>query len=215
LDSRDQYTLAAEDPGSLAYTFAFGAAAFFVLDTRTRRVKSRTETSMLGEGQWKVLEKWLLAVKDAYPVKFLVTSGTLLFSMWLDITRDRWQGFPGERDRLLHFLAAHSIEGVYLLAGDLHSAHAVRADLYAPQDRILPLWEFCASPFEQDPNRVASRTYWPLRRGPVKRQQLFFCLRQHNFGIVRVDFSAPDTPQVRFEVYGDTGELLGEVSNQG
>ena len=214
LDSKAQYTLAAEDPGSLAYTFTFGAAAFFVLDTRTMRVKSRADTTMLGEGQWKVLEKWLQAVKDAYPVKFLVTSCSLLFSMWLDFPRDRWSGFPRERDRLLNFLAAHGIEGVYLLTGDLHTAHAVRADLYGPQDRVLPLWEFCASPFEQSPNRLSSRTYQPLRTGPVKRQQLFFCARQRNFGVVRVDFPTTDSSQVRFEVYGETGELLGEVSNK-
>ncbi len=215
LDANDQYALAAADPGSLAYTFTFGAAAFFVLDTRSMRVKSRAETTMLGEGQWQALETWLQTVKDAYPVKFLVTSGTLLFHMWLDIARDRWSGFPGERDRLLHFLAAHDIRGVYLLAGDLHSAHAIRADLSGPQNRSLPLWEFCASPFEQDPNQLASRTYWPLRPGPVKRQQLFFCARQHNFGVVRVDFSTAATPQVRFEVYGEAGELLGAVSDQG
>jgi len=213
LDSKGQYALAAEDPGSLAYTFAFGPAAFFVLDTRTMRVKSRADTTMLGEGQWKVLEKWLLAVKDAYPVKFLVTSCTLLFDMWLDIPRDRWSGFPSERDRLLQFLVDHNIQSVFLLCGDLHAAHAIRADLYGPQDHILTLWEFCASPFEQSPNRFSSQTYRPLRNGLVKRQQLFFCARQRNFGVVRVDFSTTDSPQVRFEVYGETGELLGEVSN--
>lgn len=215
LDANEQYTLTTDDPGSLAYTFTFGAAAFFVLDTRTMRVKSRTERSMLGEGQWQVLEKWLLAVKGTYPVKFLVSSSTLLFPMWLDFPRDRWPGFPRERDRLLHFLAEHCIEGVYVLAGDLHSAHAIRADLDARQDRSLPLWEFCSSPFEQAPNRFSSFTYWPFTSKPVNRQKLFFCLRQHNFGIVRVDFSTPVFPQVRFEVYGDTGELLGEVSNIG
>jgi hypothetical protein len=132
--------------------------------------------------------------------------------MWLDFARDRWSGFPVERDWLLTFLAEHDIRGVYLLAGDLHSAHAIRAELSGPPDRALPLWEFCASPFEQDPNQLASRTYWPLRPGPVTRQELFFCVRQRNFGIVRVDFVPPDTPQVRFEVYAETGELLGEVS---
>jgi phosphodiesterase/alkaline phosphatase D-like protein len=169
---------------------------------------------MLGEGQWKALEKWLLVVKDAYPVKFLVTSCTLLFSMWLDLPRDRWSGFLRERDRLLNFLAAHGIEGVYLLTGDLHAAQAIRADLYGPDGRVLPLWEFCASPFEQSPNRLSSRTYRPLRTAAVKRQQLFFCAHQRNFGVVRVDFSTTDSPQVRFEVYGETGELLGEVSNK-
>ena len=120
-----------------------------------------------------------------------------------------------KRDRLLNFLAAHGIEGVCLLTGDLHTAHAARADLYGQHDRVLPLWEFCSSPFDQSPNRFSSRTYRPLRTGLVKRQQLFFCARQCNFGVVRVDFSASDSPQVKFEVYGETGGLLGEISNKG
>ena len=211
LDQEDQYVLAGEDPGSLAYTFTCGAAAFFVLDTRTRRVKNRTETMMLGEGQWRVLEKWLLAVKDAYPVKFLVTSCALLFDMWVDFARDRWSGFPEERERLLRFLADQGIDGVYLLAGDLHSAHAVQAELVGPHGRGLSLWEFCATPFEQDPNRLSSRTYRPVRSQAIKSQKLIFSVREQNFGLVRVDFSTANDLRVRFEVYGKTGELLDKT----
>jgi phosphodiesterase/alkaline phosphatase D-like protein len=140
LNPAGQYILEASQPGSLAYTFNFGAAAFFVLDTRTMRVCNRQERIMLGDDQWQALENWLLLVKQAYPVKFLVTSCALLYNMWLDIPRDRWSGFPEERNRLIHFLAANDIQGVYLLAGDLHSAHAIRADLYTLQGRDLPLW---------------------------------------------------------------------------
>ncbi|MBU4224378.1 MAG: alkaline phosphatase D family protein, partial [Chloroflexi bacterium] len=148
VDHGTQYGLHRDDPGSLAYTFEFGAAAFFVMDTRTMRIKNRQEQMMLGEGQWQALEDWLLAVKDAYPLKFLVTSCAVLFSMWADIPRDRWSGFPKERDRLLHFLAANGIEGVYFLTGDLHSAHAISADLYGPNRQPLRIWEFCSTPFE-------------------------------------------------------------------
>jgi phosphodiesterase/alkaline phosphatase D-like protein len=206
-DARGQYSLATADPGSLAYSYTCGAAAFFVLDTRTMRIKSRTERTILGEGQWRILENWLLSVKDAFPVKFLVTSCSLLFDMWIDVARDRWSGFPAERDRLLHFLAAHAIKGVYLLTGDLHSAHAVRAGLDSPQGP-LPLWEFCATPFEQATNWLSSRTYRPPRSAVLKSQKLYFSLREPNFGLVRVDFSIPDNPHVTFEVYGKTGELL-------
>ncbi|MCI0521216.1 MAG: alkaline phosphatase family protein, partial [Chloroflexi bacterium] len=186
LAASGQYALSASDPGSVAYTFAFGGAAFFVLDTRTMRVVNRRERVMLGEGQWQALEAWLLAVKDAYPVKFIVTSCALLFSMWLDVPQDRWSGFPQERSRLLHFLAANDIQDVVLLAGDLHSSHAVYAELYGAQGRPLPLWEFCSTPFEQSPNKLARRTYLPLRGGAVKTTRLEFVQAQNNFGIVRV-----------------------------
>jgi alkaline phosphatase D len=215
VDARGQYILAREDPGSLAYTFTCGAAAFFVLDTRTRRVKGRTEQTMLGEGQWQLLERWLLAVKDAYPVKFLISSCALLFDIWVDIPRDRWSGFPAERDRLLHFLATHGIEGVYLLTGDLHSAHAVRAELNGPHGKAIPLWEFCATPFEQDPNWLASHTYRPLRSAALKSQEVLFTLDELNFGLVRVGFAGTNEPRVSFEVYGKTGELLGQAGENG
>ena len=211
LDQAGQYALDMDDPGSLAYTFTFGAAAFFVLDTRSMRVCRRSERTMMNEGQWQALKSWLLAVKNTYPVKFLVTSCSLLHPMWHDIPRDRWSGFPEERDRLLHFLAANGIEGVYLLAGDLHSSHAVYAELYGPQGQSLPVWEFCSTPFEQNPNRLARYTYTPLRSGPVKISRRVFCVSQCNFGVVRVDFSKGKRPRITFQVYGEQGEMLGEV----
>jgi alkaline phosphatase D len=211
LNEEGQYALSVGDPGSLAYTFTFGAAAFFIMDTRTMRVKSRHTRTILGEGQWRALESWLLAVKDEYPIKFLVTSGALLFNMWIDIARDRWSGFPEERARLLHFLAANGITGVYLLTGDLHSSHAVRAELYGPQETALPIWEYCTSPFEQNPNLLSRRTYTPLRRGPIRSQDLLFNIAQNNFGVIRVDFPEQGGPQVCFEVYDEAGQILAEV----
>ncbi len=207
INDAGRYTLEAKDPGFLAYTFTYGAAAFFVMDTRTMRVRGKSKPTILGEAQWEALEEWLLQVKDAYPVKFLVTSSALLYSMFIDIARDRWSGYPRERDHLLHFLAANGIEGVYFLAGDLHSAHAVSAELYGPNRKPIPIWEFCASPFEQKPNWLSRFTYIPIRSGAVRRQKKHFCVSAINYGLVRVDFSEPQRPRVRFEIhYRDEGE---------
>jgi alkaline phosphatase D len=211
LDRQDQYILDPGHPGSLAYTFTFGAAAFFVLDTRTMRVKSSNKRFILGEEQWQALERWLLAVMDDYPLKFLVSSGAVLFQMWVDLARDRWSGFPEERQRLLNFLAANGIEGVYILCGDLHFAHALCAELYGPQGQTLPVWEFCSSPFEQQTNWLARHTYTPVRGGPIQSQKNYFTIAENNFGIVRVDFSKSGQPQVHFEVYGENGDLLVTV----
>jgi phosphodiesterase/alkaline phosphatase D-like protein len=208
-----QYDLAPSDPGSLSYTFTYGAAAFFVLDTRTMRIANRAQQTMLGEAQWQALQTWLLAVRESFPVKFIVSSCSLLFDMWLDIPRDRWSGFPQERNRLLHFLAANGIEGVYLLTGDLHSAHAIRAELYGPQARALPVWEFCSTPFEQHPNWLSSRTYRPPHSAPIRGQECFFKVNALNFGVVRVAYPQGEAPQVRFEVYGVDGRLLGEAGD--
>jgi phosphodiesterase/alkaline phosphatase D-like protein len=215
LDMNGQYALPPGDPGSLAYTFTFGAAAFFVLDTRSMRVKSWRGRNILGKAQWKVLEDWLLAVKDRFAVKFIISSSSILYDLWIDLARDRWSGFPQERDRLLHFLAANDVRGVYVLAGDLHSAHAVRTELYGPQGSPISVWEFCSSPFAQNTNWLSSRTFRTIRSGPVKKQEPAFVLAKHNFGVIQVDFEGNATPCVCFRVYGKKGELLAEVDERG
>ncbi len=211
-----QYLLTRGDAGSLAYSFTFGSAAFFVMDTRTMRVRDlwprrQHEASMLGEGQWRALEAWLLAVKDDYPVKFLVTSSALLFDLFLDIPRDRWSGFRRERRRLLSLLAAEGIENVYLLAGDLHSTHAVKAELDGPRGKQITLWEFCSTPLEQTPNRYAHLLYRPLNQPPIRKTDCKFIVSQNNFGLVRVTYDASGQPQVHFEVYGEDEQLLAEA----
>jgi phosphodiesterase/alkaline phosphatase D-like protein len=225
LNREGQYTLAAADAGSLAYSFTFGAAAFFVMDTRSMRTNfvrsvrglhslwsgAQGATAMLGEGQWRALEAWLMAVKDDFPLKFLVTSSALLFDLWFDIPRDRWSGFRSERRRLLSLLANEQVEGVYVLAGDLHSSHAVRVELSAAGGRCLPVWEFCSSPLDQEVNRYSRLLQRSLRGAPVQRHDCPFVVSQNNFGQVTVDYEPSGKPRVSFEVFGEKGDLLGRV----
>lgn len=211
MTSTGQYQLEESDPGSLAYTFEFGGAAFFVMDTRTMRVRGSGERTMLGSGQWQLLESWLLSVKDRYPVKFLVSSGSVLFRMWADIPKDRWTGYTVERDRLLQFIAANDIQGVYILTGDLHSGHAIQAKLFGPGSQDLVVWEFCASPFEQKPNRLAKLTHANISSPALKDQYCHWIFPQANFGVVRVGFTSQGDAQVTFELRDEFGQLLGSA----
>ena len=167
-----EYTLQGDDPGSLAYTFTYGGAAFFVLDLRTWRVHAPSGSTLLGGAQWKILEDWLLAVKDLYPVKFLISSSAFLMDRWLDFSLERWSAFPQERARLLSFLAANDIEGVYILTGGLRAAYAVRLDLYGPQGKDLQVWEFASSPLEHKRGSQVGALGNPLRSGLAKRSTL-------------------------------------------
>jgi hypothetical protein len=166
---------------------------------------------MLGEGQWRALEAWLNTIGRIYPLKFIVSSCALLFRMWADIPRDRRSGFPQERERLLSLLAEKGISNVVILAGDLHSSHAVRAELFGPHGQSIPVWEFCSTPFEQSPNWLARYTYDPRRFGPVKTLERRFTIAENNYGVVRVNYSEDGAPQVRFEVYGDQGQLINHA----
>ncbi len=195
-DAKGEYVLQRHDPGSLAYSFYFGGAAFFVLDTRTMRVGGK-QRSMLGEGQWNVLKEWLKESSE-YPVKFLVSSGSLLYPFMMDIAGDRWSGFPLERERLLEFLAVNEIE-VHILTGDLHSGHAITAELKSPSGRRIPIREYCASPFEQK-SIYASYTYIPVRSKWLAKQRKHFYHAHRNFGIVDVNFDSPN-PGVTFTLH--------------
>jgi alkaline phosphatase D len=211
LNAAQQYSLSPDDRGSLAYAFNYGATAFFVLDTRTQRMRNWQEHTMLGPAQWEVLEGWLSAVKDTHPVKFIVTSSALLFYMFSDFPADRWPGFPQERSRLLNFLAKNDIQGVHLITGDLHACHAVYAELSGPGGKAVPLWEYCSSPFDQQPNWLAPLAYWRLHSQPVVRQVKKFCIDRLNFGVVRVNLDDPASPAVKYEVYGEHNEKLAEA----
>jgi alkaline phosphatase D len=205
-EGEEKYSLNPQHPGSLAYTFVFGAAAFFVMDTRTMRVKNRREDRMLGDGQWDLLKEWLLQVRERYPVKFLVSSSSVLYSMFGDFLGDRWSGFRTERDRLLRFIGDNQIDNLYILAGDLHSSHFMSAEC-GSYDHPVVIHEFCSTPFEQVCNRYARILYSSIKTGAIHHPKRHFVIAEPNFGIVNVRFHN-GKPRVFFSLYGTDGELL-------
>ncbi len=199
-----------EDEGHFAYTFTYGSAAFFVLDTRFHRVRAPQQNRLLNNAQWHALEAWLLEVRDRYPFKFIVSSISVLSDLWVDISRDRWNGFSDERRRLLHLIAAHRVPGLFFLTGDLHSGHAIRAELTTDQDP-LTVWEFGASPFAQTPNTLSRWTFRKtLSDGPVLRLERAFVVDQPHFGVIYLN---PDEEglSLTFAVYNAQNERLHQV----
>ncbi len=186
--------------GPLAYEFEYGMAAFFVTDTRTQRVLNKNERQLLGEKQWKKLEMWLLKKKDTHPVKFIVSSISILTDIIGDPTDDRWGGFKEERERLFKFISDHEIEGIYFLAGDLHSAHAVSADVISASGDKLTIKQFCSSPFEQKPANFTGLLDHPSQSPFLQNKKRLFSISEINYGIVNVDFSNKKNPQVSLEL---------------
>jgi phosphodiesterase/alkaline phosphatase D-like protein len=213
LDNAGRYDLSSPHTGGLDYTFEYGAAAFYVLDTRTQRVKNPRQRIMLSEIQWNSLENWLVNVKDAFSAKFIVSSGAILYRFFLDIPADRWSGFAADRDRLLDLLVKHDVQDVYFLTGDLHAAHAIRAEYPGPDGENRVIWEFCSTPFEQQPNTKSGILFNPFTFWKFENFDLEFRVAANNYGIVQVDFSSGQKPSVQFEVYGEDGQLLGTAGN--
>jgi phosphodiesterase/alkaline phosphatase D-like protein len=197
----------AESPasGSQAYSFYYGATAFFVLDTRTERISSG-EKRVLGEAQGDSLEQWLLAVRDEFPVKFIVSSAGILSETIGDLGNHQ-QSFRQERDRLLFFLAANAISGVYILAGGLHEGHAISTELHGPESRSIPLWEFGIAGVEQRPNLLAPILKKRPRSPALHNSKIHYSIGKTNYGVVQVSFSEACGPRVRFELhYADRAE---------
>ncbi len=210
------FNLMGEDAGSLAYTFYYGAAAFFVMDTRTMRVHNKETQIMLGETQWKMLTEWLMDVKDVYPVKFIASSSAFLFEMFGDIANDRWSGFKAERDRLLFFLAEQGIENVYILAGDLHEAHAISAELPGPNGKVIPIWEFCATPFKQGINWMAKLLIVKSSSKALRNSRVHFSIGHINYGMVDVQFNKDGKPRVTYTVnYKDKTWQTQSIGTEG
>jgi phosphodiesterase/alkaline phosphatase D-like protein len=205
-DESGEFDFNSHSTGSFAYCFNYGAAAFFVMDTRTNRIKNLHDSSMLGRDQWKALKEWLLIVRDKFPVKFLVSSSSVLYSMFGDFLGDRWSGFKAERDELLDFIGNNRIENLYLLAGDLHSAHSMTAECGSPESPVL-LHEFCSTPFEQKCNKYARILYTTIKTGAIRHPHRSFVVTRPNFGKVKVRFRGK-SPEVTFSLYGTNGELL-------
>lgn len=210
VNENGKYILEEHVPGSLAYSFTYGGAAFLVLDTRTMRVKHAfNKRTMLGEDQWHILNEWLERVKDKYPVKFIVTSCSLLFNMWADIPGDRWSGFLRDRERLMRLVGESGIQNLYFLAGDLHSGHAISAEI-GTKDHRVPVWEFCSTPFEQKCNTHARLMYSPILDGTAGKQKIWFTAGQNNFGVVEVQYPADGQPKVTFTLHGADGKIFGQ-----
>jgi hypothetical protein len=82
---------------------------------------------LLSDGQWRLLEDWLLAEQamGKHP-KFLVTGSVFAPGVVQGLgspsvrDSDNWQLDPEGRKRLLSFIAAHHIDNVVFLSGDYH-----------------------------------------------------------------------------------------------
>ncbi|NPA26573.1 MAG: hypothetical protein GXO36_03095 [Chloroflexi bacterium] len=140
--------LLTSDRGHFSYAFTYGPAAFYVMDLYSHRVSGPYGRALMNSAQWADLEQWLLRVRDAYPIKFIVTPDTVFHHSLIPWGLAAWTDFPDDRRRLIHLLAAHQVDGVFLLSGDIHLGYALEAYLEGAEGP-LPVWEFTASPWGQ------------------------------------------------------------------
>lgn len=107
-------------------SFSYGQADFFLLDARSQRDgnsdpddsdKSLLDGDNLGaQGQWDWLTNHLLNSTARWKIIF----SPVVFNPTLQKI-DAWYAFQTERARLLDFISAHHITGVFIISGDAHA----------------------------------------------------------------------------------------------
>ncbi len=158
----------AREADKLYRSFRWGRALeLFILDVRQYR--DPATGTMLGSAQ----RNWLLnGLKNSTAIfKFVATAVTMEGG-----GKDRWDGYPEERTRIIRFINGNKIPGVVFLSADLH---------YAAITKIRNgggLRDIAAGPLGAPLNRITN--------GAASRFE-FFLAEDFNFAKITVDPKSP------------------------
>lgn len=133
-----------DHPNRLWRSFRFGdTAEVFVLDCRGERQPSKElyisqeQMNWLKEGLSRSTAAWKL-VLNSVPI----TQMPAVYQ-FPEMLKDRWEGFPAQREELLDHITDNEMTGVLFLSGDLHQCSLSRVEATGPRRSIL---EVCAGP---------------------------------------------------------------------
>lgn len=167
--------------------FAWGDVELFLLDVRMHRSPDDDAFGgMLGEAQTAWLEERLAASRATFKV---LVSGTI----WSPGAGETWLDHPGARARLFDFLRARSIEGVVLLAGDLHRSMLRRI----PREGAYALPEIIASP-------LATPKTWRCPPPSPEVEEIACFDAGNSVAILDFDTTVAD-PQLRVRILDEAG----------
>jgi alkaline phosphatase D len=147
--------------------------------------------SVLGDAQWT----WL-AEELRKPARLrIIMSGMEQISS--STTPEGWGLYPAEQQHLYDVIKAAGAKGAFILSGDKHYAEISRRDVALG----YPLYDFTSSPMSAPPEPIEANRY---RDAPGS------IISDHNFGIITLDWNAPD-PTVHVEiVHATKGNVLLE-----
>jgi alkaline phosphatase D len=144
------------------YSFDWGPASFFILDTRTERFRGFSPPEIISQVQMRELKKWLKGATSAW--KFVGTS-VPVFPDHRKETVDKWAGFREQRREILDFIRVQGIQNVVFLSGDVHCSFW--AQLTHEQDPNFVVLQIVSSAFFW-PVSAASRDHF-IASGPLDK----------------------------------------------
>ena len=170
------------------FDFWIGKVHFVLIDGRYYRESPKGKNpSMLGKAQMKWLKKTLKepAIFTIFCTNVPVTPKVKPGS------KDTWDGFDGERQKIFQFIAKEKIPGVVILSADRHRSDAYKIDTGI--EGMYPLYE-CQS------SRLTNQHV----HGLIKHS-LFGYNKKQSFGRVDFDLTAKD-PTFKYTVISIDGE---------
>jgi alkaline phosphatase D len=147
--------------------------------------------AVLGPEEWT----WL-AEQLKKPARLrLVMSGMELISS--STTPEGWGLFLKEQQHFYDVVKASGAKGVIVLSGDKHYLEVSRRDVGLG----YPLYDFTSSPMSAPPEPLEANLYRDMPSSSIS---------EHNFGLITIDWGAPD-PTLLFEfIHSYKGNVLLE-----
>ncbi|KAJ6262774.1 Alkaline phosphatase [Drechslerella dactyloides] len=190
------------------YTFNWGPASFFLLDTRRYRspnnILDGPEKTMLGAGQLSELLDWLRKSDKDIRWKFMVSSVPFTKN-WQVNGKDTWRGFQWERSKILEAAWAVKGAGVVVLSGDRHefAATAFPPPPNSPYPASATVHEFSCSPLSQF--YLPFRTYKQTDGQDVRIK--YVPDGNSKFGAIDIDSTSPDQAVLKYRLFVDGKEV--------
>lgn len=189
-----------------SYTFGKGPQSIkvIVLDSRyfrdsltedpdpKRRYFPNMEGDMLGETQWKWLEKELKSSTANF--NLLCTSVQVLSD---EHGHEKWGNFPNARKRLLNLIVSTKVRNLMILSGDRHMSEVSKMDL---QGLDYPLYDFTSSGLTHTRTSEVEKNKFRVGDMIVKK----------NFGLLKIRWEN-NKPIVTLETRGDHNELYQQL----
>lgn len=179
-----------QNPGCW-YDFRIGDVHFIMLDGRYYRESPKTDDpSMLGPVQMA----WLKKTLTEQPATFTVLCSNVPMAPKVKPgSKDTWDGYDGERQRIYQFIADQQIPGVIILSADRHRSDAYRVDTKI--EGMYPLYEFSSS-------RLTNQHVHP-----IIKSSLFGYNEKQSFGRVDFDLNSDD-PTVKYTIINIDGKAI-------
>jgi alkaline phosphatase D len=155
--------------------------------------------TMLGEAQWKWLERQLRVPAEVR----IIGSGVQVVPD--EHGSEHWGNFPLERKRLFRTIRDSGAAGVVLLSGDRHLAEIARLPAEHPDGVGYPLFDITSSSLNSPSGQL---TKAGTRFGnEINAYRVGLTYFETNFGAVTIDWAAAD-PLLRLQVRDEKGGVV-------